>query len=277
MSSAAAVRLGIVAASLRVFALSLAEMLRSRRTIFLALLVASPVLLALAVRLSGDGVSTSLRVNGQGVAGAAAFGLMIWILFVRFIVPVLGVFYGTGLIADEVEDKTITYLFCRPIPRGAVLLGKYLAYVVCTTLVVLPAAMVLFFVLVPPAAVGALFPLLLKDLGILAIGLAVYGALFGLVGAVVKRPLVVGLVFALGWEPVALLFPGYLKRLTVAYYVQALVPHAMPPDAPAGLLQVAFRDVPSPAFALFCLVFALIALLALAVGAVSRREYVLDQ
>ena len=57
---------------------------------------------------------------------------MIWLLYLRFIVPVLGVFYGTALIADEVEDKTITYLFTRPIPRGAVLLGKYLAYLACT-------------------------------------------------------------------------------------------------------------------------------------------------
>ena len=45
--------------------------------------------------------------------------MMIWLLFVRFIVPVLGVFYGTALIADEVEDKTITYLFTRPIPAAA--------------------------------------------------------------------------------------------------------------------------------------------------------------
>ena len=51
---------------------------------------------------------------------------MIWVFYLRFTVPVLGVFYGTSLIADEVEDKTITYLFTRPIPRGAVLVGKYL-------------------------------------------------------------------------------------------------------------------------------------------------------
>ena len=57
----------------------------------------------------------------------------------------------------------------------------------------------------------------------LAVGLAAYGAVFALVGARLKRPLVVGLVFAFGWEPAVLLFPGYLKRLTVAYYLQALV------------------------------------------------------
>ena len=62
-----------------------------------------------------------MQVNGARVGGTAVFGMMIWLLYIRFIVPVLGVFYGTSLIADEVDDKTITYLFTRPIPaaRGA--------------------------------------------------------------------------------------------------------------------------------------------------------------
>ena len=77
------------------------------------------------------------------------FGLMIWAFFVRFSVPVLGVFYGTSLIADEVEDKTITYLFTRPIPRGAVLIGKYLAYLACTICVVLPAVVLVWLLVVP--------------------------------------------------------------------------------------------------------------------------------
>ena len=51
------------------------------------------------------------------------------------------------------------------------------------------------------------------DLGMLVVGLAAYGAVFAFVGARIKRPLVVGLVFAFGWEPAVLLFPGYLKRL----------------------------------------------------------------
>src|SRR5258705_7729577 len=79
----------------------------------------------------------------------------------------------------------------------------------------------------------------------LAVGLASYGAVFSLVGARVKRPLVVGLVFAFGWEPGVLLFPGYLKHLTVAYYLQGLVPHAMPDDSTIGVLLQLFRDVPA--------------------------------
>src|SRR5688500_3056787 len=212
-----------MAAAARVFELSLGEMLWSRRTIFMALVVGGPVLLAIVVRLVDATGVTPLRINGVRIGGPGIFGMMIWLLFLRFIVPVLGVFYGTALIADEVEDKTITYLFTRPIQRGAVLLGKYLAYLVCTTLVVLPSVMIVYFMLVPFRAVAATFGALLKDLGILALGLAVYGGVFALIGAVLKRPLVIGLVFALGWEQVALFMPGYLKRFTIAYYVQALV------------------------------------------------------
>ena len=108
---------------------------------------------------------SALRVNGAARRRLGIFGVMIWMLFLRFIVPVLGVFYGTSLMADEVEDKTITYLFTRPIPRGAVLVGKYLAYLVCTTLVVLPSVMLVYFLLVPFSQLPATFGQLVIDLG----------------------------------------------------------------------------------------------------------------
>src|SRR5688500_7953637 len=261
----------------RVFDLSLGEMLWSRRTIFMALVVGGPVLLAVVARIIQASGIAPLRVNGVRVDAASMFGMMIWVLFLRFIVPMLGVFYGTSLVADEVEDKTITYLFTRPIQRGAVLIGKYLAYLVCTTLVVLPSVMIVYFLLVPFSEVPASFGQLLMDLAILAIGLAVYGALFALIGALLKRPLLVGLVFAFGWEQVVLLMPGYLKRFTLAYYLQGLVPHAMPSDGVVSLLQSVFREVPSALTSLFWLFFALVVSLTLAARVVERREYVLEQ
>jgi len=69
-----------------------------------------------------------LAAGGERRAGGgpALFGVLIWLLFVRFVVPVLGVFYGTALMADEVDDKTITYLFTRPVPRASILLANTL-------------------------------------------------------------------------------------------------------------------------------------------------------
>jgi ABC-type transport system involved in multi-copper enzyme maturation permease subunit len=262
---------------MRVFELSLGQMLWSRRTIFMAIVVGAPVLLALVARaVEGAGIAP-IRVNGVRVGGAGMFGMMIWLLYLRFIVPVLGVFYGTALIADEVDDKTITYLFTRPVPRGAVLMGKYLAYLVCTVLVVLPSVMVTYFLLVPFGEIAGSFGALLIDLGMLGLGIACYGALFAMVGALFKRPLVIGLVFVFGWEQAALLMPGYMRRFTLAHYLQAMVPHAMPANETLSLFQAVFREVPSTPVSLFWLLATLIAALVLAVRAVERREYVLEQ
>jgi len=264
-------------ASRRVFDLSLGEMLWSRRTIFMALVVGGPVLLAAIVKVIEIFGMSALRVNGQRVAGFGIFGVMIWMLFLRFIVPVLGVFYGTALMADEVEDKTITYLFTRPIPRGAVLVGKYLAYLACTTLVVLPSVMIVYFVLVPFSQLPSTFGSLLVDLGLLGLGLAVYGGVFAFVGAFFKRPLVIGLLFAFGWEQVVLALPGYLKQFTIAYYLQALVPHAMPSDGVASFLQGMFRETPPVGVCLAWLFAYLGVFLYLATRVVERKEYVLEQ
>jgi ABC-2 type transport system permease protein len=280
MASAQRSRPTYTTSVLRIFDLSLGEMLWSRRSIFLALLVGGPVVLALVSRIVWMLMpAESFRINGESVSGAATFGLMIWLLYVRFIVPILGVFYGTALIADEVDDRTITYLFTRPIPRGAVLVGKYLAYLACTVLLILPSVVVVYFLLVPMGggSLAATFPSLLGDLGMLAVGLAAYGALFAWVGARVRRPLVAGLVFALGWEPAVLLFPGYLKRLTVAYYFQSLVPHAMPQDSAISILLQAFAEMPGLVVSLVTLLVITAGTLWAAAKTVESREYVLEQ
>jgi len=144
---------------------------------------------------------------------------------------------------------------------------------------VLPSVMLVFFLVVPigSSSIAQGFPALLTDLVMLAIGLAAYGAVFALVGTRMKRPLIVGLVYAFGWEPAVVLFPGYLKRLTVAYYLQALVKHEMPQDSPASLLFQVLREVPSLTTSLVGLAVIIGVTLWLAGLAVERREYVLDQ
>jgi ABC-2 type transport system permease protein len=272
-------RPSLLTSSLRVFDLSLSEMLWSRRTVFLALIVGGPVIISVILRIVDMTNVPAMRVNGVKMGGPSIFGLLIWFLFLRFIVPILGIFYGTSLIADEVEDKTITYLFTRPIPRSAVLLGKYLAYLASTVLIVLPSVMFVYFLVVPigGGGIAGTFPNLLRDLGLLAVGLAAYGALFAAVGAWVKRPVLLGLFFAFGFEPFALAVPGYLKRFTVAFYTQGLVPQAMPQESLISLLQSFFHETVSPLEAVLTLLVITGVSLALAARAVERREYVLEQ
>jgi ABC-2 type transport system permease protein len=267
------------ASALRIFDLSLGEMLWSRRSVFLALVVGGPVIIATIFRVLDVLDMPAFRLNGVRLAGDVIFGGMIWMLYLRIIVPLLGVFYGTALMADEVEEKTITYLFTRPIPRGAVLVGKYLAYLAVTVFIVLPSVLLVFFLVLPvgSGSIARAFPDLLKDLTLLAVGLAVYGALFAFVGAQLKRPLLIGLAFAFGWEQFAMILPGYLRRFTVAYYLQSLVPQAMPSEGVTSILQTFFKDNPSVLTCVTGLAVILVACLWLAARAVERREYVLEQ
>ena len=272
-------RPSFITAAFRVFDMSVGQMLWSRRTVFMALAVGAPVAIALVLRTIDELGLSVLRVNGVRVGGPVIFGGLFWLLYLRFVVPVLGAFYGTSLISDEVEDRTITYLFTRPIPRGAIIIGKYLAYLVCTELVVLPSLTAAYLLLVPVGggSIGATFPVLLADLGILALGLAVYGAVFALIGALVPRPLVAGLLLVFGWEQVALLVPGYLRRLTVAHYLQCLVPQSMPQDDTVAAIQSLFMAPPSTTSSLTALFLITAVALWLAVLTVERREYILDQ
>jgi ABC-type transport system involved in multi-copper enzyme maturation permease subunit len=265
-------------AAVRIFELSLGEMLWSRRTIFMGLVVGLPVLLALVIRLFDLVGASGVRVNNTAIDGPAVFGLIIWAFFLKFSIPVLGVFYGTSLIADEVEDKTITYLFSRPISREAVLFGKYLAYLGCTILVVLPSIVLIWLLVIPMGgSFGANFIDLVKDLGIVAIGLAVYGAVFAFIGAYFKRPLLIGLVFVFGYEQVVLMIPSNFQLFSVAYYLQGLVPHAMPNDGTASMVQAIFRQIPALSTSLMALPLITAFFLWMAAYIVAGREYVLEQ
>jgi ABC-type transport system involved in multi-copper enzyme maturation permease subunit len=243
----------VLAPTRRMFELALGEMLWGRRAVFMALAAGAPVLLAVVTRLAFATGSAVFIVNGSRIDIESMFGTAISLLYLRFIVPALGVLYGTSLIADEIEDKTITYLFVRPMARGAIVLGKYLAYLLSVIAVVVPSAALVFFIMVPLAGMGTLIDTLVHDLGRIALGLAAYGAVFLWAGVSFKRPLVGGLIFVFGWEPVALVLPGYLRRLTIAYYLQA------------GTVGVAVLTVVS------------VAAVALAMRTIEQREYVLEQ
>ena len=67
-------------------------------------------------------------------------------------------------------------------------------------------------------------PDLFRDLGVMALALAVYGAFFTLLGVLLRRPVIPGLLFLFVWELVANL-PGYLPRFTITAWLRSLIRH----------------------------------------------------
>jgi ABC-type transport system involved in multi-copper enzyme maturation permease subunit len=106
----------------------------------------------------------------------------------------------------------------------------------------------------------------------MALALLAYGALFALLGVLLKRPVIPGLMFLYGWELLANL-PGYLPRFTLTAWLRSLVHHRPAEQGLAGL----FQQVLPAGQGLAVLVVVSALLLAAGAWIFSTREYVLEQ
>jgi ABC-2 type transport system permease protein len=252
-----------------VFDLALEAMLWSRRSLFMAVLLALPVVFAVFYR-----AMLAARMPARITPGDL-YGVVVAFFYVRNALPLAALFYASSLIADEVESRTITYLLTRPIRRSAILFGKFTAYCATTFALALPALVITFFLLLTQQGrkgVSAGAPDLVRDLGVMALALLAYGALFTLLGVLLKRPLLPGLLFLYGWEMLANL-PGWAPRFTITAWLRSLLRHR-----PAGEgIGEAFAQVLPPALSLAVLAAIIVVSLSLAAWIFARRQYVLEQ
>lgn len=252
-----------------IFELALNGMVWTRRSLLMGALLGLPVLFAVLYR-----AVLVARLPAQ-MTGFDLYGVIVALYVLSNALPLAALFYAVSLIADEVEGKTITYLLTRPVPRSAVLLGKFVAFVTTTLGLLLPATVVTFFLLVTAqgtAGLAAAVPHLFRDLGAMAMGVFAYGAFFTLMGVLLRRPVIPGLLFLYVWELLAHL-PGYLPRLTISAYLRSLVSHRPPAE---GLAEVFGQALPV-GLSILSLTAMAIVFLAAAVWIFSRREYVLEQ
>ena len=261
--------LPLMRAARAVFDLSLEGMLMSRRSAFMAALLGLPVAFAILYRVQVAGDAT------PHLSGFDFYGLIVSLFYVRNALPFTALFYASALVADELEGRTITFLLTRPVPRAAILLGKFAAYVATGLTLSLPPIALTFLLLVSAQGLDRVGPLvgeLARDLGVAALALLAYGAVFTLLGVVLRRPVIPGLVFLLLWELLANL-PGYLPRFTITAYLRSLIPYRPPLE---GLSEV-FGQVLPTGLSLGVLAAVSGIGLAAALGIFSIREYVPEQ
>lgn len=203
----------------RIYGLALFLGKRSKRCRIFALLSFFPVIL-----------STSLKVQ-QAVAADSSFdglyffnnAILLYVL--QFLILILAVFYGCSVCTEDLEAGTWAYLVTRPLPRPAIVVGKYLSYLVLTALLAGIGVITSFFILnLDRLTQLSIYGLLVKDLAVLFLGLMAYMALFTFLGAAVRRSIFFGLIFSFGWENVIQYFPGSTQRLAIIHYIKSLVP-----------------------------------------------------
>mgnify|MGYP001350311893 CR=1 FL=1 len=261
-------------ASWILFQTHLVRTFRTRRGLIAAGLAALPVVLALIVQQ----VSRHLEAT-KGPAPVEPVILIVWGMLVQVIVPLVALVLASGVIAEEIEDRTITYLFTRPIPRAAILLGRWLAAALPILVLAGLSAEAVVRLLAevgepgeaPWLPEGFHWRLLVTAL----MGGAVYSAVFAAAGALFKRPMLVGLAYTFVYEGFLGNLPGANQKATVIFYLRSFLFSGHP-----GMLgevdEVIFSTpLVEPAAAVRALFLILAGVLALGAWRFSKREYVL--
>ncbi len=241
---------------------------RARRTKFFALFSQLPAAVAVIIRLNAVFSGRSPH------SGLYMFTNVVMFFYLQIVILVLALFYGTSVCSEEVEGKTLPYLTTRPLPKSAIVLGKYAAYTAIAAGMTVFGLILSFLVLNFEGLSDMEAVLtLLRYLGVLVLGLVAYGALFTLFGSTLKRAVFYGLLFSFGWENVIQYFPGSTQRLAIAHYLKSFLP--TPPSGRFAFLTFRLEATP-PALSLLILVLVTAACLALAGLVFSKKEYILE-
>jgi ABC-2 type transport system permease protein len=251
--------------------LTLDTLFWSKKTIFVAFIS----LIVLGMSVLGRLIMTYHWIRVPFTA-AQVFGTLMSTAVIHFLVVFVTLFYGTALISDEVEGKTLTYLFVRPIPKPTILIGKYLALAWISVMLVLPTIVLSYVILYLQRDLQPFMEdigLLAKDMGIVLLALLAYGSFFALIGAWLKHSILAGLIYAFGWEGIISYLPGFTRKLTITHYIQSIFPHQDSAAAIAMLIGERTDAVES----VITLVLLAAFFLATASLILREKEYVLEQ
>jgi ABC-type transport system involved in multi-copper enzyme maturation permease subunit len=192
-----------------------------------------------------------------------------WLLLVQVVVPLCALVCGSAVVTEEIENRTITYLFTRPIPRSAVLLGRWAAALVVLSVLLGLSALATTWIGAAEAGISA--PLLTATL----LGGAVYSGLFAAAGVFFRHPMIAGLGYAFAIEGFLANLPGKNQILTVQYHLRSVIAatgsrswHEI-----AGFSSARFETLGG---SIGTLALVLAAVLALGSWRISRKEFVLS-
>ena len=224
-----------------------------RHRIARVVLVGLPVILCVLVALvrlatSRQGFTEPLLHGHEQRTTIAMELLFLARTFRFFTLPVVLYVSTAGLFANlyyaELADRTLHHVFLQPVRREVVTIGKYVAAVLTIVSVTLLAwtlaTAVLLVIHGPGAAMGALFSAdglrqAFSYAAMILLASMAYGSLFLLIGALVRWPSIVMMVYWL-WELLTLVLPQGFKRATIAHWVSSFMPMAVVPDNPVVTL-----------------------------------------
>ena len=242
---------------------------KSSRSKMFFLLSSASILLALIIRF--------YQLAGQWTeSGQIIFQNILMVFFLQFLIVILALFYGTSIVSEEVEGKTLPYLSSRPLSRASIIIGKYLSSLAVTSIMLVSTLLISYFIL----NLDRDFQLqdiwtVVRYALVLLLGLAAYLSFFTFLSTWLARPILLGLAFGFGWENVIQYFPGTTQKLSIVHYLKSLLPQY---SSASGRLSFLFiRLEPTPDWlSVLILVLITVVFLALAALLFSFKEYLIQ-
>lgn len=192
----------------------------------------------------------------------------LFLLYPQVICLLLALFYGTSVLGYELDGKTLTYLFTRPLPRWQIVVGKYLGIV--TALVPAAALSMVASALILGVGSTLLLAMLAGSVG----AVLAYSAVFILIGFLIpRRAMVVGLLYGIVFEFVLSFAPALVNEITVTYYLRSLVAGLLDLPIPREIARIVGGASVTGAIASLALIAAVC--LALASLLAAQREYLI--
>ncbi|HEV3385831.1 MAG TPA: ABC transporter permease [Gemmata sp.] len=194
----------------------------------------------------------------------------LWVVLVTylgFILPLFTLSYASAAFGTDRESRSLVWLMTRPIPRSGIYLAKFLGALPWCVLFGLGGFVVLCLAggeygrtslaMYWPAA---------------TIATIAFSALFHLIGAIFRRPVVVGLVYVFFFESLVSVLPGSLKLLSLTFYARSLMYNAAEEAMyPVNLLE--FPQSVTSSTAWIVLSVATVFLTAIGMWLFARLEY----
>jgi ABC-2 type transport system permease protein len=237
------------------------------------------------------GLATVIRWTGADVPSRFLEFVLLWMLVPQALLPLVALLYSSGIIQDELEEQTITYLLVRPISKPLIYLAKIAA--TWTTTVVLVVALTLLTFTAIYAGAGADIAAVAsrgaRAAAILSLAAIAYCSVFGAISLLTKHTLIVGILYTAIVEGLLASLPLSLRWGTIIYYTRMMAyrtldfvvvwPRGRQDDVAAAAwfldteTDPSLAEHPQLSTCVLILVSASLVLAALAAWLCSRREF----
>ena len=249
--------------------LALRQQVRGWRLVILGLLFMLPGTLAVIAYLA-----TPLSSRVSTPAEVLEFTLL-FNLIPHALAPLAALLCAGGIIRDEVEEQTLTYVLLRPLPRTAIYAVKLLAALLTAALLAAfftVATLLLITLMTGGSLTAGLLLQGAKIAAIFSLAQVAYCGLFALLALFMRRSLLIGVVYIILFEGVLASFDTIARRMTVMYYFRVLVLRWLEP-ASGSTWNFNLNSAPSSAACVLTLLGAGLALTILGALVFAAREF----